>query len=172
VRRALVDLAILAVVATLVLALALVFQWTSTERSVDAYLVALGALSMLGLLQATREAAPPPGRSAFEDALRRRRPQEPSLPQLERVRRETSLAIARAFDFHVRLRPTLREIAAQRLARRRALDLDGQPDAARAVLGDEAWELLRADRSPPEDRFSRGVDPSALSRLLDTLERI
>jgi hypothetical protein len=172
VKRVLVDLTVLAALATAVFGLALAFRWTSTGRTVDAYLVALGALAMLALLQATREAAPARRRSAFEDALRGRRQPAPSLPQLERIRRETALAVARAFDFHVRLRPGLREIAAQRLASRRGVDLDAQPDAARAALGDEAWELLRADRSPPDDRFAAGVDAAVLARLLDTLERI
>lgn len=171
-RRVLVDLTILAALATAVFGLALAFGWTSTERTVDGYLVALGALAMLGLLAATREAAPARERSAFEDALRKRRVPPPTLPQLERIRRETALAVARAFDFHVRLRPALREIAAHRLASRRGLDLDAQPAAAQAVLGDEAWELLRPDRPPPDDRFAPGIDAAALGELLDTLERI
>jgi hypothetical protein len=172
VRRVALDLAILAVLATAAFALALAFGWASTERTVDVYLVALGALAMIGLLNATREAAPGAGRSAFEAALRPRRVPRPSLPQLERTRRETALAVARSYDFHVRLRPTLREIAAHRLASRRGVDLDAQPDTARRLLGDEAWELLRADRPPPDDRFAPGLEPDALTRVLDRLERI
>jgi hypothetical protein len=172
VKRLVIDLAILAVLATAAFTLALAFRWTSTERTVDGYLVTLGALAMVGLLNATREAAPGSRRSAFERALRPRRTPAASLPQLERTRRETALAVARSYDFHVRLRPTLREIAAHRLASRRGIDLDTQAEQARRVLGEDAWELLRADRLPPDDRFAPGIEPDSLARLLDRLERI
>jgi hypothetical protein len=172
VKRNLVDLGILAVVASGIFALALALRWTSTERTVDGYLLALGALAMIGLLAATREAAPGRRRSPFEQALRPRRTPRTTLPQLERIRRETALAVARAYDFHVRLRPTLRAIATHRLSSRRGVDLDANPAAARRLLGDDVWDLLRADRLPPEDRFAPGIEPDALARLLDRLERI
>jgi hypothetical protein len=82
------------------------------------------------------------------------------------------LGIARAFDFHVRLRPVLREIAIQRLSARRGVDLDTHPDAAVLALGDEAYELLRPGRLPPERRFDPGVDVDALHRVLDAIEQI
>jgi hypothetical protein len=171
-KRLLVDVAILALVATIVFAIALGLHWTSRERTVDVYLLALGGLAMLTLVTATRGAVPPGTRSRFDAALRPRRDDPPSLPTLEKTYRETVLGIARAFDFHVRLRPVLREIARQRLESRRGIELDAQGDAARAALGDEAYELLRPDRPPPERRFDPGVDPPTLHRVLDALERI
>ncbi len=171
-KRVTIDLVVLAAVATLGLAVALLFGLTTRERTVDAYLLALGALGMIALLYATREAVPPAARSPFDAARRRRPGRLASLPTLERTRRETALGIARAFDYHVRLRPVLRDVAAGRLASHRGVDLDAQPEQARAELGDEAWELLRADRPPPEERFAPGVDRAALRRLVDRLERM
>jgi hypothetical protein len=172
VKRLLVDLAVLAVLATIVFGVALGLHWTSAERTVDIYLLALGGLAMLALVTATSGAAPSAVRSPFDAALRPPRPRKPSLPTLEKTYRETVLGIARTFDFHVRVRPVLREIASQRLASRRGLELDSDADAVRAALGDEAYELLRPERPPPERRFDPGVDPQTLHRVLDALERL
>ena len=36
-------------------------------------------------------------------------------------------------------------------------DLERRPEAARALLGEDAWELLRPDRPEPDDRNDPGV---------------
>ena len=171
-RRLLVDLSILALLATVVFGLALSFHWTSRERTLDIYLLSLGGLAMLALVTATSGAAPSGARSPFDAALRPKRPRKASLPTLEKTYRETVLGIARTFDFHVRVRPVLREIASRRLASRRGVELDAEPDLARAALGEEAYELLRPGRLPPERRFDPGVDAQTLHRVLDTIERL
>jgi hypothetical protein len=172
VKRLVVDLAVLAVLASIVFVVALGLHWTSRERTLDVYLIALGGLAMMALVTATRSAAPSATRSPFDAALRPRRPQRSSLPTLEKTYRETVLGIARTFDFHVRLRPVLREIASQRLSSRRGIELDSQPDLARAAIGEEAYELLRPGRLPPERRFDPGVDAATLHHVLDALERL
>lgn len=91
-------------------------------------------------------------------------------PTLVRLEQACVLGIARSFDFHYRLRPRLREIAEARLSARRGVLLDASPDAARRILGGEAWELLRADRPPPEDRLGRGVPAAQLRSLVERLE--
>ncbi len=103
---------------------------------------------------------------------RRSRPLPPPErpPGLARLEREVALGIHAAFDFHSRLRPQLREIAAHRLESRRGIELD--TEAARAALGEEAWTLLRPNREPPRDRFAAGVSATELERLVETLERI
>lgn len=170
-RRLLIDVVVLAALATLGLVVALSLGATSHERALDVYLLALGGLAMLALVSATSGAAPA-ARSSFDAALRPRPRPQPSLPTLEKTYRETVLGIARAFDFHVRVRPVLREIAAQRLASRRGVELDGEPAPARAALGEEAYELLRPGRLPPDRRFDPGVDAATLHRVLDALERL
>src|SRR5437763_538511 len=83
---------------------------TPPKLAVQAWLLALGAV---GLLTANLALRAPLHPSALERALRRRVP-EPERPlQLERIERELVLGCGSAFDLHHRLRPTLREIAAQ-----------------------------------------------------------
>ena len=90
------------------------------------------------------------------------------LPQLARLEREVTLASANAFDLHFRLRPILRETAGGLLVAR-GVDLDHQPERARALLGDDLWQLVRGDRREPLDRTGPGIPPA---RLRETLERL
>jgi hypothetical protein len=130
------------------------------------------ATAALGLaLAALRRAYPPaalPHSSKLRSGSRPRRPP----PTLARLENECLLGMGGSFDLHYRLRPRLREIAAPLLAIRRGVSLDGDPEAARRLLGEESWELLRADHTPPEDRLARGVAPATLRSAVETLERL
>ena len=55
---------------------------------------------------------------------------------------------------------------------RRRLSLDDDPEAARQIVGDETWELVRSDRPPPKDRPARGLPVSELDRVVESLERV
>lgn len=127
--------------------------------------VALG----LGLL-ALRRAYPPasPLRRSDKAASQGRRPP----PTLARIEDELALGVSGAFDLHHRLVPRLRTVAAGLLSARRRVSLDGEPDEAQRILGDETWELVRPDRPPPEDRLARGIAPSRLTHVVDSLERV
>ncbi len=127
-------------------------------------------LALLLLVSSARNAAPRQARSAFEAALRARPPGDLPPSQLATIERRVELGIARAADLHFHLRPMLREIAAARLAARHGSDIDGPQ--ARAVLGEEVWEVVRADRPPPEERFAPGIPPAELDRILERLERL
>ena len=141
---------LLAAVATVALAGALLLRPGYRALALDAYVLAIGGLLLLGLVNATRTALPPPERSRLDPERRRRAPAEPPLPELERVEREVALASSTAFDVHYRLRPLLREVAAHRLTARRGIDLDRTPAAAREALGEDAfacaWAAGRALR--------------------------
>jgi hypothetical protein len=91
---------------------------------------------------------------------------------LARLEQEVALGAAGSFDLHHHLRPRLRTIAAELLTARRRISLDGDRLEARALLGEEAWELVRKDRSPPEDRLARGAAPDVLDRVVASLERL
>ena len=94
------------------------------------------------------------------------------VPELERIEREVTLGQTTAFDLHFRLRPTLRRIASELLRARRGIDLDANPEAARRALGDETWELVRADREPPHDRFGPGIELESLRHVVVSLEAL
>jgi hypothetical protein len=47
-----------------------------------------------------------------------------------------------------------------------------QDPAARELLGDRLWEIVRPHRPFPEDRQGPGVPPSELRGMLGVLERL
>jgi hypothetical protein len=89
----------------------------------------------------------------------------------ERLERVVSTATTHAGDLHLRLRPILREIAADGL-RRRGVELDTQPRAAQELLAPDTWELVRPDRPRPDNAFAPGLAPKRLDIVLDDLEAL
>jgi hypothetical protein len=157
-----------AAVGALPFVLALVFLPGRRDLALDLYLLLIAASAVLALVRALAQAAPG---AEPEPPTRRARPTQ-RLPELERTERAVLLAASTAFDAHYRLRPILREIAAQRLATRHGLSLDDDVGAARAMLGEEAWELVRGDREPPHLHYGPGVVTAELRRAVAALERI
>jgi hypothetical protein len=136
------------------------------------FLVFLAVLLVLELLRATARMQAGGIGSAFERALARRPPGPRRPDDLSRLEDQVSLATSAAVDVYLRLRPPLREAAAQRLRARHGVDLDRDPVRARALLGEETWELVRPDLEPPSDRFGPGIAPARLDRVLDALEAL
>jgi hypothetical protein len=91
--------------------------------------------------------------------------------QLESVARALDLAEASSFDLHHVLRPIVREIAVARLARH-GVSLDRQPERARALLGSQAWDLVRPDRAAPARGLGRGYSRDELRAVVGALEAI
>lgn len=145
------------------------------QRALELQVCALaaGATVVLAGVLAVQDAFPTARTSALAAALNRRRAPDPHRPHgLVAIERLVILAEAASFDLHYRLRPILREIAAQRLADSRGLRLDrGGPQVER-VLGEGLWELVRPDRPGPESRFDPGVRPQDLRRAIERLESI
>jgi hypothetical protein len=172
VRRAVSDSVSLALVGGAVLGLAIAIAPGHVAIAVDLYVLVLGALALLAVARLTRAAHVAAGPSAFDEALARG-PAEVGRPnELARLEREVALSIARAFDLHYKLRPTLREIADHLLRSRHGIVADESPELARAELGPAAWELLRPDRPAPADRLGPGIPLHELSEVVDALERI
>jgi hypothetical protein len=46
------------------------------------------------------------------------------------------------------------------------------PRAARRVLGDDAWEIVRSDREVSREHFATGVDIASLRRAVTALEAL
>jgi hypothetical protein len=136
------------------------------------WLVGVGALLFWAVSGAAMRiwAVPEPPRFKLPRAWRRRSPPE-RLRQLEELERAVDFALGTAFDLHFRLRPHLVRVATARLAAR-GVNLLAQPDRARALLGPDAWDLVRPDREPPEDRAGHGADLALLRSVVDQLDAI
>jgi hypothetical protein len=132
-------------------------------------LVVCGTALVLALLALRR--AFPPERPLHGD--RRARPERRSPPSsLARIEHEAALGVAGSFDLHYRLAPRLRSIASGLLESRRRISLERQPEAARAIVGESTWSLVRPDRDAPDDRLARGIPADELARVVDSLEAI
>jgi hypothetical protein len=132
-------------------------------------LVAVAVITRLAL--AARTGEPGADRSAYDRAARVAGG-DPTVPaDLRRLEQALWFASAREADLHLRLRPVLREIAELRLAAR-GIALDRGDAGARAVLGEELWEVVRPDRPAPTDRTAPGLPPEALHALVNRLEAI
>jgi hypothetical protein len=134
---------------------------------VNAALTVLAVVVAAGAVRALSETLPP---------LRRSGRAEPASGAVatgdrERLDRAVTTGTTHAGDLHLRLRPVLREIAADGL-RRRGVELDAQPQAAQQLLAPETWELVRPDRPRPNDAFAPGLAPKRLDVVLDDLEAL
>jgi hypothetical protein len=164
VKKHLLDLIVLFVVASAVaISLALVQPGARTVV-VHAYVLAIGALVMLGVLAATAESVPKRRRSQLDRALTEVVRGDEPLHEVERIERQVTLGTATAYDLHVRLLPQLRQIAQARLER------TGRTMSPE-TLG-RWWELLRPDRTAPENRHGSGISASELRELVSDLERM
>ncbi len=131
----------------------------------------LGGLLLAALVARTRGILPRAGKSAIEQALSVHTPPPERVAALVRMERQVALGITHAGDLHARLRPVLVSIA-EPLVAARGVDLDRDPARARALLGEEAWELVRPVAGPPRDPFGPGVPESRLAAAVDALERM
>jgi hypothetical protein len=137
------------------------------ELAVRIYALVLCATVIVVVLLALRRAYPDETglRKPARTVAKRTPP-----PILGRIEHETALAIAGSFDLHYHLVPRLRALAAGLLNSRRNVSLAEAPDTARAILGEDAWELVRPDRPAPEDRLAKGIAPRELAHVVDALE--
>jgi hypothetical protein len=156
--------------ATVIAAVALVAAPERRDLILDLYVLALGGIAVIRLVGLTRLRRMPGERSQFDDALHATHRPPVRIAERDKLAREVQLGMQTAFDLHYRLRPTLVEIAHNRLAGR-GIRLENER-RAQDVLGAEAWELLRPDREPPRDRNAPGIGTDELGRLVGVLERI
>jgi hypothetical protein len=161
-----------AVVAAVALAVLLALRPLSTSRALAIWIVIVAALALIVLVRHSHGNGSAPRVRRFEAVLRGR-PETVSQPvELLRMERELELGIADAIHAHRRLLPLLRAAAAARLASRHGVDFDRRPDAAQALLGEHAWELLRPDRPEPADRHGPGVPREHVTALIERVESL
>jgi hypothetical protein len=160
------------VVASLVLAGVVQLAPTRRPLAVAAYLLVMAGLAVDLLVAWLRLTFPRPPPSPFDAALAAR-PAPPRPPaELDRLARLLALSSASALHAHTRLRTELRPVAADRLRWSLAVDLDRDPAAARAALGEAGWALLARDQRDLPSREATGLPPAALAELIGNLERI
>jgi hypothetical protein len=164
VRRHLLDLIVLFVVASIVSGYISLAQPGVRNVTLHVYVFLVGALLMLALVAAAGDSVPRRLRSEFDRALSESTPRDRRVPEVERIEREVTLATASAYDLHFRLLPHLREIARCRLER------SGKTPGPE-TLG-RWWDLLRPDRPEPEDRFAPGIKQAELRALVSDLEKM
>jgi hypothetical protein len=163
-KRHLFDLVVLFVLASLACGYVSLAQPSYRTVTLHVWVLIVGALLMLGIVTSTSDAAPGRRGSEFDRALDAATQREHAPAELERAEREVTLACASAYDFHRRLLPQLREIAAARLER---TGRSPGPD----TLG-RWWEILRPDVPEPADRFAPGISQDDLRALVGELERM
>ena len=172
-KRLLVNWIFFAALGALALGLAAMLYPGRRALSLDVYVLYLGGLGLLACVQATRAAHPEVHEPSLADELADPLDVLPERPaELERLEREVYLSLGSSFYLHHRLRPVLREVAANRLLLRHGLDLDARPAEAQALLGDAAWAWVRPDRVEPRNRWASGPPISELTAVIDALERI
>lgn len=142
------------------------------ELAVHVFGLALATLALGWLVGVVRRAHPVAATSPFDLGLRRRHGLREPVAELERLEREVSMATSTAFDLHFRLRPRVHRIARQLLASRRGVDLATQPEAARRLLGEETWAIVRPGTEPPSDRLAPGLDLARLRAVVTSLEQL
>ena len=155
------------------LALVIAAAWVPGRLDLVArvYALVLAAVVLAVALAALRRAYPPatPLGSGVSHRTTARSASPPTLLRLEQA---CALGVARSFDLHYRVRPRLREIAEPLLGLRRGISLDRDPEAARQALGETTWNLVRADRTPPDDRLAPGIPVPELGEVVASLERL
>jgi len=114
------------------------------------------------------------GTRATELARRSRRPKQvigravDELEQLGYVERRPEPGDRRA----KLVVPTERGRELIRLSDRIIRDIERRPEAARALLGEDVWELLRPDRPEPKNRHAAGVPRERVEVVIERVESL
>jgi hypothetical protein len=161
-----------AILATVALVALLSVRAVSTSRALAIWVVLVTALVLVALIRHFRDHGGRERGRRFEDALRGRKPVAPQAAELLRMERELVLGVADADHAQRRLLPLLRTAAAARIAARHGFELERRPEAARALLGDDVWELLRPDRPEPENRHGPGVPRERIAAAIERVESL
>jgi hypothetical protein len=144
----------------------------STARALSIWVVFATAMVLLVLNRHARDRLWPAPASRFEQALRSRKPEPPQPEELLRMDRELVLGSAEADYAHRRLLPLLRSVAAARIGASYGFELERRPDAARELLGEDVWELLRPDRPESKDRHGPGVRRERIVAVIEKVESL
>ena len=173
VRRTVVGGLVIAASTTIAMLTLLVLFPDQGGLVLRAYFGSVALLLSLRLIS-TVLAAAYRGGATFEVGRRQRTAkQPPNWPaDLFEMQDRVSLATVSEFDYETRLRPLIRELAAQRLANRWNVDLSRQPEQSRIHLGDELWNAIDGGDEHVGRRDVPGPSPARIGALIEGLEHI
>jgi hypothetical protein len=92
--------------------------------------------------------------------------------QIMRLERRLGTATMNDAVAHSTLRPLMREIASELLAARRGVALDRDPDAARTLLGESLYDLVRPGRTTAPGVMLPGPSQADLRAMIEALEGV
>jgi hypothetical protein len=144
----------------------------STARAVAIWLVVTTALVLLAIIRDSGEFGGTEPASRFEQALHRQKPAASQPEEILRMDRVLALGSADADHAQRQLLPLLRSTAAARIAARHGFELERRPETARALLGEDVWELLRPDRPEPKNRHAPGVPHDQIAAVIERVESL
>ena len=170
VRRVVMTAAAVAAVLTLGLILYILVVPTRATLVLRWYLLFVGAIGVIVAIRVIAARYPVLWRSSADRA--KDQPTLDELPQrLRAINRLVTRAGWDAAGFELELRPILRAIAAQRLLTYRTIDIDKDPAAARAILGERVWTLL-TPANLEMARRAKGIDPDDVRAAVEKLEEL
>jgi len=170
-RGTIIRLSVAAAVGTGAFAAALQLGPRARGLALNAYLLFLLALGLIGLVAWLRQAMPVAGHP-FDPRSVGRQSEPQHLRQVRWIARNLRAASDSAYDLQIRLRPLVRQVASVALVRRYGIVLEREPERARDVVSERLWRLLGEELEPPKDRFERGLSREELRAVIEDLEAI
>jgi hypothetical protein len=112
-----------------------------------------------------------PGNAVLRWPWRRKR-RPPPFPSYERIAGDLSWAHYSVRDFDHGLRRRLLRALEVRLSDGSGVDLEAQPEKAKALVGDLAWAVLRPGQPARDDRGEPGYELQTLEQVVHAIEAL
>jgi len=155
-----------ATVAIMVIALA---RPDESMRALRWWLVIVGVVTLSSGVNVMLKAEPVTIRESIRLPGRRRSARPEPTERLAQIDRMVTSSQWSVREYRARLRPVLLEIARHRLRSATGIDLDQEPERARAILGDQTWLALTTPINAPGSDAA-GFDRTHIAAIVATLE--
>ncbi|HQY29863.1 MAG TPA: hypothetical protein PK691_01175 [Thermomicrobiales bacterium] len=155
-----------ATVAIMVIALA---RPDESIRALRWWLVIVGIVTLFSGVSVMLKAQPVTIHESVRLPGRRRTARPEPTERLAQIDRMVTSSQWSVREYRARLRPVLLEIARHRLRSATGIDLDQEPERARAILGDQTWIALTTPINAP-GADAAGFDRTQIAAIVATLE--
>jgi hypothetical protein len=174
VRNAALHAAVVAILFTAGLVLALSVHAPRPDLAVRYYAAGIAALALEVLVRALAVSARAQPGPSFEELTARSAAADHGPPaELISLELAVRLGANAAGDYHVRLRPLLVDLARERIAKRGVrLEAPRHRERAEALLGPEVFQMVKGGAPLPDDRFAPGPGEELVGRAIAALERL